>query len=130
MIQKTILLAVLIVPNLVWGQSSQLRNMEGLYLSYPGAEYESTFAPCSSKRIWYVEDGGALNLLQNKYRSMPKSRCGEIFVVAKGRSTAVDRKKYPHSHYDGSFSISRLIHASSDRIKIAECRKRRAQNDR
>jgi hypothetical protein len=127
-VKKAMFLIAIVLPHLVSAQSPALQTVEGLYLSYRGAEYEDTFMPCSSSGIWYVEDGGALQLLRSKYHSMSKSQYGEIFIVAKGRFTAVDRKQYPHAHYVGHFVISRLVRASSDGMEIAKCRKRQTPN--
>ena len=94
----------------------------GLYFSYKGAEYENAFVRCGSSEIWMIRKDGVYHTLEELYRSTNLSQYGELFIEIRGDYAAIDRDRYPNTHYSGTLTIQRIIRHSGDLEKIESCR--------
>ncbi len=97
-------------------------SVTGLYFSYEGAEYENAFVKCGSNEIWMIRKNGVYQTLDELYRSMNLSQYGELFIKVKGHYSAINRTRYPNTHYFGTFTIERIFSHSADPETIESCR--------
>ena len=102
--------------------SNEKEFFSGLYTSYEGAEYHSVFIECGSKSVWLIVKGNMYDELEALYKSSELSKYGELLIKAEGKSTYIDKKEYPNSHYVGELIISHVLSHSSDLAMIDECR--------
>lgn len=94
----------------------------GLYMNYDGAEYENAFVKCGSDEIWLIKKNNAYLELAKLYESSSLSQYGELLIEISGEFVAIDKKKYPKSHYVGEFSISEIVSYTSNPALIDKCR--------
>ena len=86
--------------------------VEGNYLRYEGAEYESAFFPCYSTEVWTIDGGNAYHALVDFYRNSQTNENGEIRASLELIVSPIDRTEYPDSHFD----------ISQDENEINSCR--------
>ena len=114
---KTCILTFLVlIASAAQGANSQVVN--GLYLRYERAEYESALLPCSSKGVWYIKGEEALEELKERYRNLPRSKHGEIWVSLELVVEPVNKSIYPNAHYEATAFVKSILKAEFDGDKI------------
>ncbi len=96
--------------------------VDGLYLRNEGAEYESALLPCSGKGVWFVKGDGALEELKERYRNLPQTKHGEIWVSLELIVEPIDKDIYPNSHYEATAFVKSILKAEFDEKKIEACK--------
>ena len=96
--------------------------VQGIYLNYKGAEYESTFYPCNSSEVIHIKSTAAFDELQILYNKLQHTKYGEILVKLEMDSVKVNKQKYPNSHYTIIATVLKVLESSTNIINIEICR--------
>src|SRR5690349_23638642 len=101
-----LLVGVLLLAQLTGEYEQQVT---GTYVRYEGAEPESAFLPCGSKRAWSVEGGAAFAELVKGYGKASKDKHGGVMATLRLRITPTAEDKEDHGHYDATATVVDVV---------------------
>lgn len=104
---KPAALCLLLIP--LTSAAGDRLEVSGKYLRYEGGEYESAFIPCAGNEVWSLNGGVAYSELVQKYRASAANKYGELLVTLQVTVTAIDKRKYPNSHYAATATVDRIV---------------------
>jgi len=98
-----------------------MHRYQGVFVNYPGTEYEATFIPCGTEELWRISRNAIYAKILSMYNSTETNEYGELYLVVDALITPTNRDLYPNSHFSASLEIKEFITHSNDPDAIKNC---------
>ncbi|MDB2448665.1 hypothetical protein N9W78_00025 [bacterium] len=95
----------------------------GLFVNYPGTEYEATFMPCDMDDIWRISKSEKYYDFLSVYNNVDTNEYGEVYLKIDVIVNSVDMDMYPSSHFSAFLDLLNVIEYSTDPSLVDNCRK-------